>query len=90
MSTDIDPIVFEMPLDQRIEFVHSRDVGQACANAVEAETIGKTFLIGGGPSNQMLQREFLKKIFEGMGLGMLPDSAFRVATKPDEYYYTDW
>jgi nucleoside-diphosphate-sugar epimerase len=90
MSTDIDPILFEMPLDQRIEFVHSRDVGQACANAVEAETIGKTFLIGGGPSNQMLQREFLTKIFEGMGLGMLPDSAFRVATKPDEYYYTDW
>jgi len=90
MSTDIDPILFEMPLDQRIEFVHSRDVGQACANAVEAETIGKTFLIGGGPSNQMLQREFLTKILEGMGLGMLPDSAFRVATEPDEYYYTDW
>ena len=21
---------------------------------------------------------------------MLPDSAFRVATKPEDYYYTDW
>ncbi|MFW9843292.1 MAG: NAD-dependent epimerase/dehydratase family protein [Candidatus Thorarchaeota archaeon] len=89
-DADIDATVFEMPLDQRVEFVHTRDVGQACANAVEADTIGKTLLIGGGPSNQMLEKEFLTKIFGGMGVGMLPDSAFKVATKPEEYYYTDW
>jgi nucleoside-diphosphate-sugar epimerase len=90
LSTDIDPIIFEIPLDQRIEFVHTRDVGKACSNAVEEDTIGKTLLIGGGLSSQMLQREFVSKIFEGMGIGMLPDSAFRVATSPEEYYYTDW
>lgn len=90
LTTDMDPIVFEIPLDQRIEFVHTRDVGKACANAVEAETIGKTLLIGGGPSCQMLEREFVSKLFEGMGIGMIPDSAFRVATKPEEYFYTDW
>ena len=38
----------------------------------------------------MLEREFLSKMLEGMGIGMLPDSAFRVATKPEEYFYTDW
>jgi UDP-glucose 4-epimerase len=90
LGSDIDSIIFEIPLDQRIEFVHSRDVGIACANAVEADTIGKTLLIGGGASSQMLQREFVSRIFEGMGIGMLPDSAFKVATKPEEYYYTDW
>lgn len=90
MTTDIDSIVFELPLDQRVEFVHSRDVGQACANAVEADSLGKTFLIGGGPSCQMLEREFMTKLFEGMGIGMLPDSAFKVATKPEDYFYTDW
>lgn len=90
LGSDIDSIIFEIPLDQRIEFVHSRDVGIACANAIEADTIGKTLLIGGGKSSQMLQREFVSRIFEGMGIGMLPDSAFRVATKPEEYYYTDW
>ena len=83
-------LIFEMPLDQRIEFVHSLDVGIACANAVEAEVIGKTLLIGGGTSGQMIQREFVSRMFESMGLGMLPDSAFRVPTKPEEYYYTDW
>lgn len=90
LSSDIDSILFEIPLDQRIEFVHSRDVGLACANAVEAETIGKTLLIGGGKSSQMLQREFVSRIMEDMGIGMLPDSAFKIATKPEEYFYTDW
>jgi len=89
-SADGDASIFETPLDQRVEFVHTRDVGQACANAIEAETIGKTLLIGGGTSNQMLEKEFLSKIFEGMGMGMLPDSAFKVAEKPEDYYYTDW
>ncbi|MFW9794990.1 MAG: NAD-dependent epimerase/dehydratase family protein, partial [Candidatus Thorarchaeota archaeon] len=90
LTTDMDPIAFEIPLDQRIEFVHTRDVGQACANAVEAESVGKTLLIGGGLSSQMLEREFVSKLFEGMGIGMIPDSAFRVATRPEEYFYTDW
>ncbi len=90
IGLDMDPMLFEIPLDQRIEFVHSRDVGLACANAIEADTIGKTLLIGGGKSAQMLQREFISKFMESMGIGMLPDSAFRVAKKPEEYYYTDW
>ncbi|MBN2229433.1 MAG: NAD(P)-dependent oxidoreductase [Candidatus Thorarchaeota archaeon] len=90
VGTNIDPILFEIPLDQRIEFVHSRDVGLACANAVEADTVGKTLLIGGGKSGQMLQREFLSKFMEAMGMEMPPDSAFKIATKPEEYFYTDW
>ncbi len=90
VSSDMDPMLFEMPLDQRIEFVHTRDVGLACTNAVEAETVGKILLIGGGKASQMLQREFISRMMEAMGIGMLPDSAFRVATKPEEYFYTDW
>lgn len=89
-SGEIDKSLFEMPLDQRIEFAHTRDVGVACANAVTAETVGKTLLIGGGEENQMLQREFIGRFLGAMGVGMLPDSAFRHATKPEEWYYTDW
>ena len=90
ISGDVDKMLFEMPLDQRIEFVHVRDVGTAFANAVTAKTLKKVLLIGGGKPNQMYQREFITKILTAMGLGMLPDSAFRVATTQDEWYYTDW
>ena len=87
---DMDPMLFEMPLDQRIEFVHTRDVGTAFANAVTAKTQNKVLLIGGGKSSQMLQREFITKILTAMGVGMLPESAFRTATNPEDWFYTDW
>lgn len=90
ISGEADPMLFEIPLDQRIEFVHTRDVGTAFANAVTAKTLNKILLIGGGKPNQMLQREFIAKILNAMGVGMLPESAFRVATKPEDWYYTDW
>ncbi len=32
----------------------------------------------------------MANILNAMGLGMLPESAFRVPTKPEEWYYTDW
>lgn len=87
---ETESMLFDMPLDQRIEFVHTRDVGTAFANAVTADTRSKILLIGGGKSNQMLQREFIERILTAMGIGMFPDSAFRVATKPEEWFYTDW
>ncbi len=90
ISGELDPILFEIPLDQRIEFVHTRDVGTAFTNAVTAKTPSKILLIGGGKSNQMLQREFITKILNAMGPGMLPESAFRIARKSEEWYYTDW
>ncbi len=90
ISGEVDKMLFEIPLKQRIEFVHTRDVGTAFANAVTAETPKKVLLIGGGKSNQLLQHEFMANILNAMGLGMLPESAFRVATKPEEWYYTDW
>jgi nucleoside-diphosphate-sugar epimerase len=90
VSTDMSALMFEMPLDQRIEFIHSRDVGLACANAVEAETSRKTLLIGGGKPNQMIQREFVSRVMKLIGLELPPESAFRVPKSPEEYYYTDW
>lgn len=87
---EIDPVLFEIPLDQRIEFAHTRDVGLACANALSAETDGKTLLIGGGKRNQMLQRDFIGGFLETAGVGMLPESAFKQPTGPDDWFYTDW
>jgi nucleoside-diphosphate-sugar epimerase len=83
-------MLFEIPLNQRIEFVHTRDVGTAFASAVTADTVHKILLIGGGTANQMYQRDFIAQLLTAMGVGMLPESAFRIATKPEEWYYTDW
>jgi nucleoside-diphosphate-sugar epimerase len=82
----MDPIMFEIDLDSQVEFVHTRDVGLAFANAVDSKEVnGRTLMIGGGEQCRMLYREFYTKILGALGLGMLPEAAF--ARKP---YYTDW
>lgn len=82
----IDPLMFEVPLNNRIEFVHPKDVGLAVANAASANSIwGKILLIGSGPAGQHYFKDYLKGLMDGAGLGMFPDEAF--STVP---YYTDW
>jgi nucleoside-diphosphate-sugar epimerase len=82
----LDPLMFEVPLDDRIEFVHPWDVGLALVNAIESDQVwGQTFLIGGGPRCQLYQREIIRKPLEALGIGMLPEEAF--GKKP---YHTDW
>ncbi len=85
-----DPFVFSIPLEQRIEFIHTRDIGLAIANAVSAETDGKTLLLGGGERCRMTYREFISRTFEAIGMRMLPDSAFLQPTCDEEYFHTDW
>jgi nucleoside-diphosphate-sugar epimerase len=78
--------MFEVPLDQRIECVHSRDVARAVAAALTCpDVLGRTLLIGGGRSCQMLQREFLSRTLAAVGLGPLPTEAFGAIP-----YHTDW
>ncbi len=82
----LDPAMFDVPLDNRIEFVHRRDVGEAIANALETEEAwGHTWHIGGGPECQLYQRQLVEQVLEAVGIGMLPEEAFT-----DEPYPTDW
>jgi nucleoside-diphosphate-sugar epimerase len=90
MNGSMDPILFEIPLDQRIEFVHSRDVARACVNSLSADAVGKILHIGGGNGSQMLQRVFLTRILETTGIGMLPESAFLVPEEDSDWFYTDY
>ncbi|MHA1148537.1 MAG: NAD-dependent epimerase/dehydratase family protein [Promethearchaeota archaeon] len=86
----LDPIMFEIPLNQRIEFVDTRDCGTAFANAVESKEVNKTFNIGGGKGCQIVQREYFEELFKALGISMLPDSAFRTPKSDDDWFYTDW
>ncbi|MFW9933551.1 MAG: NAD-dependent epimerase/dehydratase family protein [Candidatus Thorarchaeota archaeon] len=90
ISTDIDPMLFEMPLKQKIEFCHTRDVGLAFANSVEADTIGKILLIGGGQRCQLLYSDFVGRLLDAIGIGMLPENAFKNPNGSDGWFYTSW
>ncbi|MHA2142653.1 MAG: NAD-dependent epimerase/dehydratase family protein [Candidatus Thorarchaeota archaeon] len=90
LKAEMDSTIFEIPLEQRIEFVHTRDVGIAAANAVSENTNFKILLIGGGDNCRMTYREFLGTTLEAMGIGMLPDSAFISPKLLEDYFHTDW
>ena len=74
------------PLTNRIEYVHTRDVGLVIARAVTAEGAwGKVSHIGGGSCCQYTYWQGVELFLEAMGLGMLPDERFSTAS-----FSTDW
>ena len=80
------PIMFKIPLSTRFEVIHPYDAGLAIANGICSQEVwGKTLLIGGGPGCQILYRDYLGRMLEMMGVGMLPERAFG-----KEPYSTDW
>jgi len=83
---EMDPLLFSVPPDTRVELIHAHDAGIALANAAIEENIQcKTLLIGGGKACQMYQRNFVSKVLEFIGIGMLPEEAFS-----SEPFYLDW
>lgn len=73
--------LFEIPLDAHMDFVDPRDVGLAIANSVSSSDVWqKTLLVGGGPRNHMLYKDFVKG-FWGF-LGPIPDEAFAPSGSP--------
>ncbi|MBN1641878.1 MAG: NAD(P)-dependent oxidoreductase [Anaerolineae bacterium] len=86
LSMKLDPAMFDIPLTNRMEFVHTRDVGLAIANAIgHPDVWRRTLLIGGGPACQYTYREIAEAVLEGLGVGMLPEAAFGAVPFP-----TDW
>jgi nucleoside-diphosphate-sugar epimerase len=74
---ELDPLMFHVPLDTLMEPVHTRDVGLAMANSLTTESLrGETLNIAGGKPCRTNYREFLKRMMNVFGLGMLPDEAF--------------
>jgi UDP-glucose 4-epimerase len=81
-----DPMAFDIPSAQRIETVHTRDVGLAIARAVDSdEAIGRILLVGGGEDCRMTCGEMRARVAELTGMPPMPDSAF--GTRP---FYCDY
>lgn len=78
--------LFDVPLDNRIEFIHSKDIALAITNAIKRDDLwGKVLNIGGGERCQFYYKEMVSKILNAIGIGMLPDELF---TK--NYFAVDW
>ncbi len=76
----MDPLMFEMPLDTSIEICDTKDVGLALANAVENKEIwGEILHIAGGERCRISYREYLNEMLDIFGIGhdFLPEEAFR-------------
>jgi len=86
LAIQLDPGMFDVPLENRMEFVYTRDVGLAIANGVGSEGVwGRVLLIGGGARCQYTYQEIVQRILEAMEVGMLPEQAF--GSVP---FCTDW
>ncbi|MHA1931113.1 MAG: NAD-dependent epimerase/dehydratase family protein [Promethearchaeota archaeon] len=75
----MDPLMFEMPLNTCIEICDTKDVGLALVNAIESEEIwGETLHIAGGERCRITYREYLNEMLEIFGIGnnVLPEEAF--------------
>lgn len=79
-------VMFEIPLDNRMELLHADDAASAIVNVLESENCRtQTLLIGGGPTCQVLYKDYLAQALSAMGLAMPPDRAFS-----SQYHYSDW
>src|SRR6185436_1813075 len=73
------PIMYEIPLTQRFEVLHTLDAGLAVANTLTCEAVwGRIMLIGGGAACQLTYGQFLFRLLNVMGIGSLPEEAFSV------------
>ena len=66
----IDPLMFHMPLDTKIEFASAKDVGFAYAQALKHlnRLMNKIYNLGGGEGFRITYRAFLQEMLKRYGL----------------------
>jgi UDP-glucose 4-epimerase len=81
--------MFDVPLGNRIEFVHTKDVGLAIANGLASKNIwGKTLHIGGGKDCQFYYGNMIEQILNAMTVGILPEQLFSKIDFPVDWLDT--
>ncbi|MCX6084854.1 MAG: NAD(P)-dependent oxidoreductase [Caldiserica bacterium] len=74
---ELDPLMFDVRMDDRMEYLAPMDAGAAVASAALLPGLeGRTLMVAGGPSCQVTGRQFMERSFDALGIGMLPESAF--------------
>jgi len=88
--SDIRAHMFSIPLKNRLEFCHPDDAALAIVNAMTNFDVvkGKTLVIGGGPSQQILYQDMLSRLFMTFGLPLPPEHRFTQEPFPLHWYDT--
>ena len=82
----MNPAMFLIPLTNRIEYIHTLDVGVAIANAIQTQEVWfNTLLIGGGERCQLRYGDMLNAFMQVLGQAPLPQRAFNIVD-----YSVDW
>lgn len=87
---DVKTQMYTIPLKNRLEFCHPDDVALAMVNAVKNFQLvkGKTLIVAGGPSQQMLFEDMLRAILNTFGLPLPPQKKFATEPFPLHWYDT--
>lgn len=76
----VDPLMFHMPLDTRMEIASANDTAKAFVNGIDhiKELNGKIYNLGGGEECRIVYRDFLKNCLDIYGLNYkyLDEKAF--------------
>ncbi|MBD3352608.1 MAG: NAD-dependent epimerase/dehydratase family protein [Candidatus Lokiarchaeota archaeon] len=93
LSFDLSPKnlerMYDIPYNQRVEFIHPKDVALAFANAVSVDAKNEVFNIAGGVNCRMLFHEQIDKIFETLNLPPAKPNKFSTKTYYLDYYNTE-
>ncbi|MFP6641275.1 MAG: NAD-dependent epimerase/dehydratase family protein, partial [Myxococcota bacterium] len=71
LLTLVDPILFLQPLEQRVEFITSRDAGYGLVQCLETgdDFWGNFYNMSGGPECRVVFKDFLDRLFHLFGVG---------------------
>lgn len=88
--SEIKTHMFTIPLKNRFEFCHPDDAALAILNTVKNfdAAKGRTLMIGGGPSGQMLFEDILGAVLGTFGLPLPPQHKFAEEPFPLHWYDT--
>ncbi|MCO4762107.1 MAG: NAD(P)-dependent oxidoreductase [Myxococcales bacterium] len=86
------PLMFEFPVDVRMEVLHAADAAFAIANCLETEEVwGRQLVLplAGGESCRTTYGGFLTRMLEALGVGGLPAEAFTTTDYPSDWHDTE-
>jgi hypothetical protein len=90
MPMKIPALMFEVPFDQRMEPVHTWDVGLALVNAINTFENQLIMNIAGGDSCRMTAGEYITRLLEAFGVGVIPRECFREPKDDKDWFHLDW